>query len=81
MPSPFGDRYGASKPCCCSITARSGSLAQNTSACGCARSATIRSATPVLFVSSVSYTARTLMPLVFSKSFRTGSEKTWSSEV
>src|SRR5215813_8285504 len=63
------------------MTGRSGSFAQNTSAWGWSRSATTRRATPGLFVSSVSYTARTLIPLIFSKSLSTGSENTWSSEV
>src|SRR5262249_22080697 len=70
-----GDRYASRSPCCWSITQRSGSVAPDTSALGRPRP-TMRSATPVLFVSSVSYTARTLMPLAFSKSFSTGSEKT-----
>jgi hypothetical protein len=36
---------------------------------------------PVLFVSSVSKTARTRTPLFRSNSRNTGSENTWSTEV
>ncbi|MFL5437854.1 MAG: hypothetical protein ACJ79W_01715 [Myxococcales bacterium] len=40
-----------------------------------------RLSTPVLFVSSVSKTARTWMPDCFSKSRKIGSAKGWSTEV
>ncbi len=60
---------------------RTGSPDQKTSACGFRPSAISRLSTPVLLVSSVSKTARTSMPVCFSKARKIGSEKTWSTDV
>ena len=66
-------------PRCFSASARTGSFAQYTSACGLSFSAMRRFVTPVLLDSSVSNTDFTVIPVSRSKSFRIGSEKTWSS--
>src|SRR6266404_1317504 len=79
MPSAEGDTYGADTPRCLSASARTGSFAQQTSACGLSFSAMRRFVTPVLLDSSVSNTDFTVIPVSRSKSFRIGSEKTWSS--
>src|SRR5205814_4896734 len=79
MPSAEGDSYGVDTPRCLSASARTGSFAQYTSACGLSFSATRRFITPVLLDSSVSKTDFTVIPVSRSKSFRIGSEKTWSS--
>src|SRR5262245_8201 len=80
MPWTFGDRYIASKPRDLRTSVRTGSFDQNTSACGRAVSASSRFASPVDFVSSVSYTTLTRTPERRSYSFITGSEKGRSAE-
>jgi hypothetical protein len=76
-----GEAYGSTRPRLTSRNGLTGSPDQKTSACGLADSATSRFRTPVLLVSSVSNTALTRMPDSRSKARKTGSEKTWSTEV
>src|SRR5215510_11579637 len=79
MPCAEGEPYGVDTPRCLSASARTGSLAQYTSACALFFSAMRRFITPVLLDSSVSKTGFTVIPVSRSKSLRIGSEKTWSS--
>src|SRR5205814_9398074 len=66
-------------PRCLTASGHTGSFAEYTSVCGLSFSATTRFITPVLLASSVSRTDFTVIPVSRSKSFRIGSEKTWSS--
>src|SRR5436309_337110 len=76
-----GERYGSTNPRRMRRKGRTGSPDQKTSARGFFASAMRRLRTPVLLVSSVSKTAWTRTPDCRSNSLKTGSEKTWSTEV
>ena len=65
IPAAFGERCGCEMPLLFKTAARIGSPLQNTSATGFAFSAMSRLSRPVDFVSSVSGTSFTTMPLCF----------------